>query len=132
MTEYLTRMFRQSLSRLMGRTESVQDWWQSFTKERPFITYKRPRIKCSRLVWMMFGAEWTQISYRTSSFQESTQRKWKIINIAIKAEFEKVSADYMEVIWSAPYQWVPAGGGQICGFQGKARSWVSYHGSINY
>jgi len=47
---------------------------------------------------MMLGAECTKIFYRTSLFQGSTQCHWRIINIAIKAEFEKVSADYVEVL----------------------------------
>jgi hypothetical protein len=47
---------------------------------------------------MMLGAVCTQLSYRTSLFQGSTQCHWKIMNVAIKAEIEKVSADYMEVI----------------------------------
>jgi len=47
---------------------------------------------------MMMGAECTQIFYWTSLFQGFNQRDWRIINIAIKAEFEKVSAVYMEVL----------------------------------
>jgi hypothetical protein len=47
---------------------------------------------------MMLGSERTLISYRTSLFQGSTHHHWKIINVAIKAEFEKVSADYVEVL----------------------------------
>jgi hypothetical protein len=47
---------------------------------------------------MMLGAECTLISYSTSLFQGSTQRHWNITNVAIKAEFENVSADYVEVL----------------------------------
>jgi len=46
----------------------------------------------------MLGAECTLIYYRTSLFQGSTQRHWKITNIAIKTESEKVSADNVEVL----------------------------------